>query len=777
MTVPKTKTYSAALMYLDAQISILPVKSDGSKAPALPVWKPLQSQPFTTAQAGEYFANGNGIGVIGGAVSGGFNPLDFDEPGLCDLFEAACADHGLGGLVFSLPRIETPSGGSHLYLRCEAGARPNEVLARSADSKKRIETRGEGGYVVAPPSAGYKVLRGRPHEIPTLSGEERGALWAVASLFNDYIEEQAIAPEPAQAGGEGTRPGDDYNQRGDVETLLQKHGWKLLTRSGGRGLWRRPGKDKGISATSNYADRGLFYPFSTSAAPFEAKKGYKGFSVYAMLEHNGDFAAAARELGRQGYGQPPRPPKPKTAKKEAEPEADAGELPEKDASPLKSDMDLALAWAAEVENSLLYVEGDQWYAYAGNVWKYSSTEFARAQCHHFIKRMAGIGRVDKAHSYSLENNILGLAKSELGPVPSDSFNSHHGWIPLANGVYDTATSQLIPHDPLHKITYQLPFEYDEGATCPLWLNFLNECLIYEDGRTCLEWIGMLQEWFGYCLIPDATAQTAMFWIGEGGNGKGSATRILTALIGAKYCTAIPVEMLHDPYHRAEIQGKLVGLVEEIDARAMAKNANHFKAIVGGDPISARRPTEKVFTFLPTCRIVISCNRLPSTKDVSRGYFRRVRLIEWRYNVPSDKKDLLLDEKLKMELPGIFNWALEGLRRVKERSMRMTESQESQKLLDAYKEAEDPIGRFFDEELTFDKEGVTPSKELYSLYRGWCEENGLRPETNQMFGRRLAKQKAQPSRPWVDGIQVRGWRGVRLKKETDAPETENANFTA
>ena len=131
----------------------------------------------------------------------------------------------------------------------------------------------------------------------------------------------------------------------------------------------------------------------------------------------------------------------------------------------------------------------------------------------------------------------------------------------------------------------------------------------------------------------------------------------------------------------------------------------------------------------------------------------------------------------MELPGIFNWALEGLRRVKERSMRMTESQESQKLLDAYKEAEDPVGRFFDEELTFDKEGVTPSKELYSLYRGWCEENGLRPETNQMFGRRLAKQKAQPSRPWVDGIQVRGWRGVRLKKETDAPETENANFTA
>ena len=82
---------------------------------------------------------------------------------------------------------------------------------------------------------------------------------------------------------------------------LQRHGW-ALAKAGDNEYWRRPGKTSGWSATLK---DGVFYVFSSSAAPFEQNRAYSPFSVYAMLEHGGDFAAAASALRGQGFGDDP----------------------------------------------------------------------------------------------------------------------------------------------------------------------------------------------------------------------------------------------------------------------------------------------------------------------------------------------------------------------------------------------------------------------------------------------------------------------------------------
>ena len=66
----------------------------------------------------------------------------------------------------------------------------------------------------------------------------------------------------------------------------------------------RPGKNpgEGISATFGHKGRRIFHVFTSSAPPFEANRGYAPFTVYALLEHGGDFAAAASDLRRQGFG-------------------------------------------------------------------------------------------------------------------------------------------------------------------------------------------------------------------------------------------------------------------------------------------------------------------------------------------------------------------------------------------------------------------------------------------------------------------------------------------
>lgn len=113
-------------------------------------------------------------------------------------------------------------------------------------------------------------------------------------------------PEKRAGGGIGdSRPGDVYNDRGDLRGLLAGAGWQHVGGDSQNEHWRRPGK-----ATGNHSatfDGTTFYVFSSAAAPFEPNTGYSPFAVYALLNHNGDHTAAAQALAADGYGDPRTP--------------------------------------------------------------------------------------------------------------------------------------------------------------------------------------------------------------------------------------------------------------------------------------------------------------------------------------------------------------------------------------------------------------------------------------------------------------------------------------
>ena len=773
--LPDTKTFAASTRYAAAGIAVIPVKSDGTKQPAVP-WKVFQKRLPTDEERAQFFANGNQLGIVCGVVSGNFNLQDFDRPGLCDLFEQAASDNGLTDLIQKLVRIQTPSGGDHFYFRSTSAPAGNLKLARAEDGSTLIETRGEGGQGVAPPSVGYTILRGHPTNPPLLTDYEAQALFDIARLFDEKKEERIEGIKQGSTGrGEGLKPGADFNERGHDVALdvLQAAGWKILYRHGATFGLQRPGKaERSVSATFNHGGHGYLYCFSTNAIPFEAERGYSPFAIYALLKHGGKFSEAAGALGKFEFGDPPaapklrgRPPKPPEPPEGGEKDENGGNQPNGE----MSEFELAEIFAKQAEPEWCYVEGDQWWRYQYNHWQYSSGESVTRAIQEFLEQT---GKVTPARV----RNVQFLAKSMLGPVPMKAFNARTTWIPLANGVYDTQTGELLPHDPLHRLTHVADYEYVKGAECPLWEKCLREWLLTEKGETCQEWIDILQEYFGYCLIPDTRAQVSMLWNGEGANGKGTSTRVLENLVGRDYTIPIPVENLHMEYTRAELYGKLVGFVNEPDVKAMQKNGNWFKAIVGGDPISARRPTEKVFSFIPVCRLVITTNVLPSTKDTSTGYYRRLIMIDWRYDVPAEKRDGDLDDKLRMEMPGILNWALQGLRRFQERR-KFIIPEESTRLLMAYRNSQDDMGRFFEEEVVFDPMGLTPARELYSLYKRWCEDNGMRASSETMLGLRLGKMKCirQVSRfRNADGnkVQMRCWTNIRLVSDQDSDVSDD-----
>lgn len=126
---------------------------------------------------------------------------------------------------------------------------------------------------------------------------------------NEYVPPERVRrASAAPSDAKGDRPGDDYNRRGSWADLLGRHGWTVHHASGDATYWTRPGKDArvGQSASTGYCSSecggDLLYVFSSSAVPFEPDAAYSRFAAYALLDHGGDFSAAAGRLRADGYG-------------------------------------------------------------------------------------------------------------------------------------------------------------------------------------------------------------------------------------------------------------------------------------------------------------------------------------------------------------------------------------------------------------------------------------------------------------------------------------------
>jgi hypothetical protein len=320
-------TLGLARSYVKAGLSVIPIRHDGSKAPSLPQGHPilLRERTATDQELVQWFGGKcpAGIGVQGGPISGGVEDCDFDDPRLFDpwarLVESECPE-----LPDRLSVIATPRPGFAVVYRCTEIVMPgSEKLAVDESDKTLIETRAAGGYFLVPGCPGACHETGHPYEhfsgppltdLAIVTAAEREVLLRCARSFDRRAQQEK---PPPQGGGSGQlRPGDDFNLRGpSFEALLP--GWTVvLQRTDGVRYLRRPGKARGWSATTGLRSKAgheLFCCFSSNAAPFEGASGgrpctsYSRFGVYTLLLHDGDFAASARALAAQGYGdQTPR---------------------------------------------------------------------------------------------------------------------------------------------------------------------------------------------------------------------------------------------------------------------------------------------------------------------------------------------------------------------------------------------------------------------------------------------------------------------------------------
>lgn len=360
------------------------------------------------------------------------------------------------------------------------------------------------------------------------------------------------------------------------------------------------------------------------------------------------------------------------------------------------------------------------------------------------------------------NEVLGHIQRATY-TPRDTFNPP-GQLCLLNGVLDTETLELRPHEANSRFTVQLPVAYDEEADCPRFLRFQSEILTEEEARETIQMM------FGYCLVPGNPYQVAFMNVGEGNNGKSTLLGVLKDMLGQDAISSETLQSLsHNRFAAASLWSKLANICADIPASPI-QYTGVFKMATGGDPMRGEHKFQAAFTFVNQAKLIFSCNELPQVNDRTYAFWRRWVVIPYMEDF-TDREDRQLLEKLHAEMSGILNWAIEGLQKIRERDG-FPRSQTAEGLMEEWKCHADSLYWFVQECVEKDVNEWTSKDDLYEAYATFCDEHEVTKKKPEVVGKELPQHipQVRRQRKRVDGKTVYGWIGCFLKVgEPDTPD--------
>jgi len=353
------------------------------------------------------------------------------------------------------------------------------------------------------------------------------------------------------------------------------------------------------------------------------------------------------------------------------------------------------------------------------------------------------------------NHILHKLNSQPS-VKEDEF-SPEGKVCVTNGVLDVSEPSdptLESHSPDVRFRERLSVEYDPDAGCPRFRQFVSNRVTKGD-------TDKLQEFVGYTLFSpwEMPYHKALMVVGPTATGKSTFLNVLTALLGEENVSNLSIQQLaNDEYALAQAHNTFANISNDLDA-SVVENVGRFKHIAAGEPVEANRKYKDYRTVRMTQKQIYATNRVPEIEDEDDAFYRRWLHVQFPDTIPCDERKERFEDKLKTELPGILNWALEGYARLMETGG-FTDELSLDEKRNLWKAYGNSIDRFVEERT--ERVGGTdiPKDELYAAYERFCEEQGLPTKPKQTFTKHLKRDyDVDTSRPKLNGGQVRCYRGL------------------
>lgn len=336
-----------------------------------------------------------------------------------------------------------------------------------------------------------------------------------------------------------------------------------------------------------------------------------------------------------------------------------------------------------------------------------------------------------------------------------------------NGTLDLRTGELSPHSPSHYCSRSVPFDFNPSAVSPLWNSFLAR--IFENNVPLIDY---LRRAIGYSLTGSCEEQCLFFLHGRGQNGKTVLMETIKHLM-SDYALQTDTNPLlldsrGDPAAQtnsiARMRGARLVLGSEIKEGARLNEAR-IKELTGQDTISARFLFREFFEFIPTFKLWLRCNDLPTITGTDLGIWRRIHCIPFSSTISATERDPKLASKLLSELPGIFSWAVSGALEW-QRIGGLCPPPEVAQANRTYRRDMDPLQDWFDDCVILDPDSETRSLILYESYRNWCKDAGEHYHSHRWLSLRLRSRGFRRTR----SSTVRAFRGIRLRNDGIRPNS-------
>lgn len=352
-----------------------------------------------------------------------------------------------------------------------------------------------------------------------------------------------------------------------------------------------------------------------------------------------------------------------------------------------------------------------------------------------------------ASSKGKENMIKECQHLTGIPVSQDELDSYTDYINCRNGIVNLRNGELLPHDSAFMMSKMCNSDYDASGKRPeLWLSFLDDVT---NGNAELQ--DYIQKCVGYSLTGSTSEQCIYFLYGMGNNGKSTFLETLADMLGSYSANAQPETIMLKKWgcdgvgsDIARLKGSRFVTCEE-PTEGVRLNEGLVKQLTGSAKITCRFLYGDEFEYSPEFKIWLATNHKPVIRGTDFGIWRRIKLIPFEVNIPKEKVDKYLKQKLKAEFPQILKWAVDGC--IKWRSSGIEEPKCIQDAVKEYKQEMDLLAGFIEQCITidYDCQEKVPAKDLFEAYMKWAKENNEYEMSSKKFFTEIGKKLPEKGR--------------------------------